>query len=1463
MDIEQNTKTTKSQSKSKKKKHKNNIEIPSLNLSKNISRNKTNQNLSNEKKYQKEDEFLYEKETFFTQDKDKNIKRIGNEIRKYEYIYSPRTTFVMHQEKEEKLFQDLGGGFDPITIKIMKSYFKERLGELNKTEFIGLLKQNLLTWHQELPDRDNILTKLLSKVFDDIDLDNNNKIDWESFTSYILNDSDNKNVSKNYELKFFIPLKKVIDDSEFVDIVSHAFYIAKYNLIGIVIEGRSYILFYDADNCKKQKAYIDVKETQQKIDRMKYKELEQRAVEEYIKKEEEKRIKIRNHFNLQKLKNFNLGLTENYSPKKKNNNLDNLSSENNFNAVNSVNLNNYNTNYNYNPNKQNRDDTPEKLKQELKIINSDYFKTNKKDFNKKLTILCTVFVDEYDTLFISSSNNKISAWKYDEGDFKNINKIEGENKDKTLFTCAILDAELPQQTMDWDGTQKKLYSGQADGKILMWDINKTKNIENGTLDFAKAKERHEEDVKKHRIINVEEIEINDDNYDEEKIKTYLSQVTYDKNGSKIYNRNSSMFSTKNKSVEKPRKLKLYSDKLLLNNKMDVSIDSVSCIKVISKMQMLAAGYYNGNVLLWDTMLREHRKFYTDQKTGIYQIEYDIAKNLIFTCGFDHDIYIYDPYVDGRCVHKLIGHNYSINSIACINSENEFLSIDIYGNIKIWDLINYYNYQTINLNETLNLIKIQNNQSQIKKKISSNQKMIYLNKVKKILTFGEKLMMFGMVRTKLSDLCDTQLVLGCFYKPSKYAFYTVCLKKIKIWNMLNGKLRSVYDNFLSNPNSEITSFCIDKAIKRIYIGDCLGNIFSLNINTGKILKHFESHKNEIISMCHSMKLNLLISLSNDSVVKIHKDNDFDEINTLKEFSLEDISIKKIKLNENYSRVILGTSKGELKYFDIEHLRQDSSSGKDSIYKSRVEDPINEVYSFDEIPLCISFHESSMVKFEIIPPTYYKYRTFGAFHNTVKRDDDYEIKVKIITCDYDNLNQRLFTGDLFGYVQCYSLKNLLDIIQKINMNSGSDEDLKYIQMLENYKIEKLFTFEAHKEKITNINYPNINPNLIITTGSDRRVKLFSAEDGSYIDEFMQSSENLREYPIGLKYFFSDPFVSKISNDEVIKSDIVYRKDIVGLKMNKENREMAFMKKENRPLNEYLYKLINLNAKERLYLITKNVDLPLEKSSSWKFNPNLEEIINIEKNYYIDNKIQNFKKYDFNPINSKHYYPRFIKEMNDQQLKEFSSALNNKIRRVKLTMAKLQIDTEKYKNYEKEEKKKDRNISLKNQMKILFGKSLEKKVFNSPKFEQMNTERAYNFGIIKAYKNIGERFDNYKSDFNMKMRDLENSFESKLLKRYTLSQNKNNKNKLMSIKMNQIIDGFDGYKKAKTNTNTNEKTNTNTIANNNILPKINIKQSTINNDNNAKSNSSKSKKKVNFNINNKGSLTYREQSNKSKIN
>jgi WD40 repeat protein len=183
-----------------------------------------------------------------------------------------------------------------------------------------------------------------------------------------------------------------------------------------------------------------------------------------------------------------------------------------------------------------------------------------KDFYKKLTIINACFVDEYNLLFVSSFNNIISAWKYNEQSFKNINYVdESDNsiiiRNSIIYSCPLFSADLPQSTMDWDPMQKKLYSGQSDGKILIWDILTSKGKEEDVLDFQKAKKKHE--MENEDNLNMKE------KFQEKEISKKEKRITH---------------------------------------------DGVSSIKVLGKMQMIAAGYYNGCVLLWDLMLRDYRKF---------------------------------------------------------------------------------------------------------------------------------------------------------------------------------------------------------------------------------------------------------------------------------------------------------------------------------------------------------------------------------------------------------------------------------------------------------------------------------------------------------------------------------------------------------------------------------------------------------------------------------------------------------------------------------------------------------------------------------------------------------------------------------------------------------------------------------------------------------------------------------------
>ena len=474
----------KSNSNSKKKKKKSTSQKKKLNSSSKKNKNKYKikpLNLNKLRDSTKNSALSREEE-------EDDVEKDFNEINKIEFIYSPRTSFIKEQLEEDKLYNDLGVSFDPVAIKIIKSFFKERLGELSELEFIKVVKNNLHSWHPELPDRIKFLSKLLIKLCDDIDLNNNKTLEWDEFTNYIMNSGENVFQNRlNYQLKFYAPAKNSIDHSEFSDLITHAFYIEKYNLIGIVIEGKSQITFYDGETCKKTKTYIDIKETQSKIDILEINLLEKKAEEVLLKKEEEKKLKFQLHNeNLMKKRKNNLyNLINNtlFSKKKIENDNENDSNKSEIN--NNISL-------------ENRIDKPKNayLKTSSNVETKKYTKV--KDFHKKLTILCTCFVDEYNLLFVSSSNNIISAWKYIEQDFKNINHIiETDNtinmKYSEINTCPLFSADQPQNTMDWDPMQKKLYSGQGDGKILVWDILKSKGKEEACLDFKKAKSKHDKE----------------------------------------------------------------------------------------------------------------------------------------------------------------------------------------------------------------------------------------------------------------------------------------------------------------------------------------------------------------------------------------------------------------------------------------------------------------------------------------------------------------------------------------------------------------------------------------------------------------------------------------------------------------------------------------------------------------------------------------------------------------------------------------------------------------------------------------------------------------------------------------------------------------------------------------------------------------------------------------------------------
>ena len=1271
---------------------------------------KTNlDNFANKKEKQSEEKEL-----------EKNILKSLKDENNFILLYSPRTKYTKELEKEKELYNELKQNFDPITIKIIKKHFKERLGTLKKEEMIAILKNHLLGFIPNNPDRERIMIKLLSRLFNDINLNNNGELEWDEFTNYIINVKDGGEKTKasiTHSLKYYSKSDTNIKRSELNEFITNSFYIEKYNAIGIVEENKSYIKFYNASTCEKLRHYIDIKEIQENIDLLQFSILNEKAKRHLIKEEEETKIK---KDNLERVKmNLLLPNKSDFSNtfhvgRRAGLGIDNKGGETLLKF------------------RQKRKEEKSGIIEKFNLLNKKDLKI--KNENKKLSVLCTCYIPEYDIIMISSTNNTITAWQFSKTEIKNVNTISEYKLVKNDLSVAILIASHPQNTMVWDSKTKYLYTGQHDGKILKWVLTNPNPLIEDILDINAIKRKLGKATKKKK-----------DNIYKEEAKMMFEKY---KNKNQINDRiNSYINEDKHYNV------------------------SITCLYILKKLQLLASSHYNGNIILWDTSLKEHRKYYSDQNTSVYSMVYDPINNLLYTCGFSHDIYAYDPYIDGNCVYKLTGHAYSINQIDLNEKENELISFDIVGNIKIWDLTSMTNFQNIKINEEEeeNPNKIQP-KNKIEKLIPS-MKMLYLKNLKKIFIYGFQNFFFESNKSNYPDLADDQGIFCCHYDYASLNLISFCTKKIKVWNLLTGKLRYTYDYPMG---SEITAIAVDKNCKRAYLGDNTGKIKNINLKTGALIKYFESHNTEIKFLIHSQELNLLVSCCTDNIIKIQNDKDLLKTEIIKELRINDINVTALNVINNYSRLSIGFSNGILKFYDIEHYHYDTDLEPESSLTKYEVMIIRQLKDLEIVFCCFS---NGINKFVVTPPSNAKYKAIYQFNADEKNNS-----ISITNLDFDDIKHLAFMGDILGNLYCYDFSQIYQIVNelnKINKNRNiyrkesaiMKENLHYFNSL---NLNFIWKVDAHKEAIRHIHYIDIEPRILVTTSYDLTIKIFGADNGIYKDEFKQISNRMKSIPIGIKYYALDPFGEK---DITEKPKCILRKDILNFKFSSKINE------SNGPnIIETAKQITDYNAKEKLWFINKNINLPENMSNNWKLDINIDKIKEKEDEefYKLLIKVKEIEKTIKatesillkKSIYLDSYRPKYIEDMNDiDKIKELNKTIQSRLRSVKMAVIKANQNTSKM-------------IELSQKQKILEDLFKRKDKRNMrcnssyiPKYLYKNNTKLSSFDEKKDDKNI-EKEENMNRNNSL---GIENTV---LLKKNLLGDKAKSSNPINNLKLKSIF-------------------------------------------------------------------------------
>ena len=1133
--------------------------------------------------------------------------------------YSPRTEFCTKLDEEDEMYNELKNNFDPVTIKIVKQHFKERLGSLKREEMIAILKNHLLGFLPNNPKRERIIIKLLSRLFSDIDINDNGDLEWNEFTDYIIHLGGSGDLLKSniaYSLKFYSKSNKNINSSELEDPIGYSFYIEQYNVIGIVEENKSVIKFFDANTYSKLKVFIDLKDVQSNVDLMEFSKLNEKANLYLLKQEEEKKMK-KSYMESGKINLLSTNKKVNsksfYIGRRAGLAMDNRDFKSIMNF------------------RKKRKDEQMGIIHNFHLLNE--VDLNIKAQNKNLSVICTHYIPEYNLLMISSTNNTVTAWRFSKTEIKNVNATSDFKLTKDELKLAILIANYPQYAMIWDPQMKCLFTGQKDGKILKWELTNPNPIYEDTLDVNVVKKKAEKINKK--------------------------ETLYKNDAQNLFQK------IKDRPKQFKDKINLY---LLEDKKKNLS---VSCLLILKKLQLLAASYYNGYVILWDTVLKEYRKYYFDQTTGVYAMAYDSIRNLLFTCGFSHDIYVYDPYIDCSSVYKLSGHTCSINNIDINEKESELISLDFLGNIRVWDTTALFNFQNIKINEEEEEISKKNQQKNKKQKLNTSLKMIYSPNMKKIFVYGNKMLFFETDRSNCPDLADDQAICACYYDNASFNLISFCLRKIKFWNLLTGKIRLIYDDPMG---AEMTSIDVDKTCKRAYLGDNTGKIKIINLKNGSLLKNLESHNTEIKFLLHNQDLNIVASCSIDNVIKIHDDTELLQSEVIKEIKVTEDNISALCFTDKFKRLCIGLSNGTLKFYDIEHSHYDSDLDVES---SSIKGEIRVIKELQNLELVLCCYSNGVCTFIVIPPSNAKYKTIYELNNNENEP------ISISCVELDNKRHHLFIGDILGNINCYNISEIYQKVESIGETNNKNNkgisaetiiNKENINIFNNISIGNIWRLSAHEESIRHIHYIDVEPRIIVTSSYDLKIKIFSADTGKYKDEFKQIANRIKPVPIGIKYFILNPFGEKDINSEV---KYIYRKDITNFSISQINNET-----NRQQITEVAKKITEYNAKEKLWLTCKNTTLPENMSNDWKLDINIEKLKEKEEEDYkkIKSQINEIEKITketekilmSQSLYSDLYKPKYIEEMKDMdKIKELSEVIQARLRNVKLAVSKANIN------------------------------------------------------------------------------------------------------------------------------------------------------------------------------------------------
>jgi WD40 repeat protein len=514
---------------------------------------------------------------------------------------------------------------------------------------------------------------------------------------------------------------------------------------------------------------------------------------------------------------------------------------------------------------------------------------------------------------------------------------------------------------------------------------------------------------------------------------------------------------------------------------------ITDLAAVPKLEFLFSSALDTRVILWDMITLKPKHVYKEHTKGVLALAFNTEYRLLFSAGFDHDIFVWNPYINSVAF-TIEGHNSSLIGVRCVPDSPQVISADIDGWVKIWDIRNFGCVQSFNLDE-----------NHAGRRFSLAD-FCFLKTQQRLVFAGRTLSFYDYDRNNNPLLVDDSMPLSAMHS-SYHTFLTPTPQRVKVWSAFTGDLHSV---IALHNESEITCAELDGWAKRVILGDSAGVTRVYNIKNGALMKTLAEHRSEICALTSSVTLEIIVTAAADLSLYVHADKELRDTTVLKRIMMP-CSIITMLIVPDQKLLVCGTSEGHVTIRDAVEQGNEGTT-------LHQQGEITAISFLKGYFLLVVADSTGAVVVWGLPPLLNKFSQVFSFTNV----DSSDLPRTVLCMAMDNANMHLYTGDEKGLIKCFDLSPLCH---------AARNDERLFASLEPPRL--VIELNCHPEGVRHLSFV-LAPPAIISTGFDRRTLIFSLPTLTLIGSLQQGSVSNDNRPRERRFFL--PWNLQINTEQL---------------------------------------------------------------------------------------------------------------------------------------------------------------------------------------------------------------------------------------------------------------------------------------------------------------------------------------------